>query len=338
MFQRRRARILLAVLVVAALVLITVDFRAGEDGPLDRVRGGLSTVLRPFQDGVATIVQPFTNAGSNISELFTIRSDNQRLNQQLDRLQERRRSLADLERENAELRGLLALHDREQLDTVAARAIALAPSNFEWTITIDVGSDDGVEPYMPVINGDGLVGRVSQVEPHASRVLLAIDPTFSAAVRTSASGEIGTIDGRGGDPLLFRALDPDAELGPGDELVTSSYRNGVFPAGIPVGTIVEVDETSSRLSRQATVLPFVDFTRLHHVLVVRSAEVDELAPFDDALLPDLDPPPGAPGTDDDDADGGSGEEGPTGEDAPDTPSGEDDAVGATALPRSGAPT
>jgi rod shape-determining protein MreC len=309
-YQRRRARILLAVLVVAALVLITVDFRSGEDGPIDRLRGVASTVFRPFQDGVSTIVAPISNVGSNISELFSIRADNHRLREQVDRLQERRRSVTDLERENAQLRELLALHERDEMETVAARVVALAPSNFEWTLTIDVGAEHGVEPYMPVISGQGLVGRVYQVEPHASRVLLAIDPTFSAAVRTADTGEVGTIDGRGGEPMSFRALDPDAELEPGDEVVTSSYEGGVFPGGIPVGTIAEVDEDSSRLAREATVWPYVDFTRLHHVMVLLHREVEDLAPFDDADLPDLLPLPD--------------EDPPDGEDAPDGEEGEDE--------------
>lgn len=325
MYQRRRARILLAVLVLVALALITIDFRADADGPLDRLRGVASSVLRPFQDGVSTIVRPIGNLGSNVSELFSIRSDNHRLREQVDQLQQRRRSVTDLERENEELRALLGLHDRDEMETVPARTVALAPSNFEWTITIDVGSDDGVEPFMPVINGHGLVGRVYQVEANASRVLLTIDPTFSAAVRTASTGEVGTLDGRGGEPLRFRALDPDAEIEPGEEIVTSGYRGGVFPAGIPIGTVSEVDETASRLAREASVNPYVDFTRLGHVLVIVHAPVDELPPFDDAELPDLDPPATDPddAVDGDEADVGDDEDETDTDDA-DTDADDDD--------------
>ena len=297
MYQRRRARLLLIVLIIGALVLVTVDFRSGQDGGdgmLDRVRGTVTTVFRPVQDGLATLVRPLGNAASSVTDLFSVRAENQQLRQRLERLEERRRSTTDLERENAELRELLGLRDRSGLETVAARTVALAPSNFEWTITVDVGRNDGIERNMPVISGDGLVGRVIQVEANAARVLLAIDPNFGAAARVADTGEVGRVVGRGADPMLFTPLDPDAELSEGDELVTSSYDGGIYPGGIPIGSVGEVGDAATRLVREAQIRPFVDFTRLHHVLVVVSAPVEDLPPLqtpdDDAFTPpDVDP-------------------------------------------------
>ena len=280
MFQRRRAGILLAVIVFASLVLITFDFRGDDEGPLERLRGGVATVLQPIQDGVTTLVTPLGDAADRIGELFRIRTENQQLRERLAELEERTTARVDLERENRELRELLEIADRTELDTVAARVIALAPSNFEWTVTIDVGTDDGVERGMPVISGDGLVGRVIQSSTGASRVLLAIDPNFAAAARTARVGEVGTITGRGSDPILLRLLDPDADVEPGDEIVTASYDRGVFPAGIPVGEVREVVDGQGRLYREAQVSPYVDFSRLHHVMVVRTDEVSPLPPFE----------------------------------------------------------
>jgi rod shape-determining protein MreC len=178
------------------------------------------------------------------------------------------------------------MRDRGQLETIAARTVALGPSNFEWTITIDVGSDDGVRRDMPVVNGDGLVGRVIQVTPNASRVLLTIDPNFGAAARVARHGETGYIDGRGGEPMVFRPLDPEIDIEVGDEIVTSSYQGGIFPGGLRIGTVSVVDDGSNRLAREVQVQPFVDFTRLHHVLVVINAPVDEIPPMTES--PDVD--------------------------------------------------
>jgi rod shape-determining protein MreC len=278
--QQRRARVLLTVLLLTALVLITVDFRGGDDGPVDRLRSGVTVIMRPIQDGVAVLVRPFSDLGSGVRDVVSTRAENQRLREEITILEQRRSSSTDLERENAELRNLLTMRDRTELETVTARTVALAPSSFEWTITIDVGSVDGIERDMPVLDGDGLVGRVIQVTPNASRVLLSIDPNFSAASRTARTGEIGPIDGRGGDPMVMRPLDPDADVEVGDEVVTSSYEGGVFPAGIPIGTVSEVVETGSRLTREVLVSPFVDFTRLDHVLVILTGGVQELPPFE----------------------------------------------------------
>ena len=292
MFQRRRARLLLAVLVLVAFALVTIDFRGGEDSPLERLRGGATAVLRPVQDGVDRLVRPFTDGAGTVRDLVAVRAENRELRERVAVLEERRRVAEDLERENAELRDLLAIADRTTLDTVTARVVALAPSNFEWTITVDVGSDDGVARGMPVLDGDGLVGRVIQVTPSASRVLLAIDPSFSAAARSATSGEVGVLDGRGGDPMVFRLLDPLATVEVGDPVVTSSFQGGVFPAGIPIGTVSAVGARTSPLVQEVQVNPYVDFTRLHHVLVVFSVGLDEIPPFEDTEGLEFQRPPG----------------------------------------------
>ena len=284
MFQRRRARLVLILLIVSALVLVTVDFRASEeegDGALDRVRGVVTTVFRPIQDGLTTLVRPLGDAASSVTEVFSLRSENERLRAQVESLSERHRSVDDLERENAELRELLAIGDRGQLETVTARTVALGPSYFEWTVTIDVGTDDGVRRGMPVINGDGLVGRVFQTTPSASRVLLAIDPNFFAASRIVEVGEVGNLNGRGGDPMLFNPIEPEAEIEVGDELVTSSYDGGSFPGGIPVGLVADVDATATGLTQEVQIRPFVNFTRLDHVLVVVQEPIEEIPPLDE---------------------------------------------------------
>jgi rod shape-determining protein MreC len=297
MYQRRKARVLLVVLIITALVLITVDFRSGGedgDGPLDRLRGVATAVVRPIQDGIATLVRPLGDAFGGVTDVFAVRAENERLQARLETLEQRTRSALDLERENSELRQLLEIRDRAELVTVGARTVALGASDFEWTITIDAGTDDGVERGMPVINGDGLVGRVVQTTSSASRVLLTIDPTFFASVRTSTTGETGTVQGRGGEPLVFAVTDPDADLEVGQELVTSAYSNGQYPEGIPIGTIAEVGESTTTLTRDVTVRPFVDFTRLHEVLVIIDAPVQPLPPFVDSddldvRIPDVEP-------------------------------------------------
>ena len=337
MFQRRRARVLLALVVVVAVALITLDFRSGEDGAPDRLRGVATAVLRPIQDGVGVLVRPFSDGAGSIGDLLGIRAENRELRDRVEVLEERRRVVEDLERENRELRALLDIADRTELPTVTARVVALAPSNFEWTITLDVGSDSGVERGMPVIDGDGLVGRVIQVTPRASRVLLAIDPSFSAAARSSRNGEVGVLDGRGGDPMVLRLLNPLARVEVGDAVTTSSYQGGVFPAGIPIGSVSAVTEGPGPLSRDVQVSPYVDFTRLHHVLVVFSTGIVDIPPFDgtEGLLFERPPVPsqldpgGAdddPDADDADADDAATEGGDDGED-----DGGDD--GAAAAPR-----
>lgn len=289
MYQRRRTRVVLAALVVASLGLITLHFRTGADGPLHAVRSTAVRTIEPAQAAVASVVGPLRGLADEITGLLDLRADNARLEQRMAELERRWQSLADLQRENGRLRELVGLRQRTGFDTVAATVVALAPSHFEWTATINAGSNAGVARDMPVVNGDGLVGRVIQVTPRAARVLLAIDPNFSAAVRDARLGETGPLHGQGADLMHFEPLDPNAAVEVGDEIVTSSYSDGIFPAGIPVGAIDEVVADDSLLSRSARVRPYVDFTRLEHVAVVQYAGGEPLPSVDPATAP-FDPP------------------------------------------------
>ena len=294
MYHRRRSRILLAVLILTALVLITVDFRGGEQGPMWRLRGLATTLFAPVQDGLATVLSPVSDAFASVGDLFRLRSENADLKARLDELSQRHRSFEDLERENEELRKLLAMKDRTGFDVLPAQVISLGPSNYEWTVTLDVGADDGVAKDMVVIDGDGLVGRVVQVTPNASRVLLAIDHNFSAASRDARMGETGPVDGRGGDLMVFHPLDPEATIRKGDQVVTAAYDNGLFPSGIPIGQVEDVGEATTLLNRDVLVRPYVDFTRLDHVLVVLHTPPSPVPSMDPGAQGDYTPPHFAP--------------------------------------------
>ncbi len=287
MFQRRRARILLVLFVVVALVLVTLDFRSEPTGDdlASRLRGAVGVVLGPVQNGLSTLVRPISSAASNVGELVEIRAENARLRAQLARTEERRLSYDDVVRENDELRAQLGFRDRNELDTVTAQVIAQGASNFEWTATLDVGTDDGVRPDMPVVNGEGLVGRVIATSPSTSRVLLTIDPNFGAAVRVAETGVIGSLAGDGNEPLIFEPLITDVGIEVGQELVTSSYLGGTYISGIPVGVVTRADVEDGQLSRTVDVLPFVDFSTLGLVSVVMTDPVEEVEPLE------LDPTP-----------------------------------------------
>lgn len=293
MFHRRRARILLAVSVVAALVLVTLDFRSDAPGDdlASNLRNGVGVVLGPLQDGLATVVRPVSSAAGNVGELLEIRAENARLRAQLARTEERRLSYDDVVRENNELRSQLDFRDRNELETVSAQVIAQGASNFEWTATLDVGSDDGIEPDMPVVNGDGLVGRVIATNASTSRVLLTIDPNFGAAVRVAETGVLGSLAGDGNEPLVFEPLITDVEIEVGHQLVTSSYVGGTYISGIPIGVVTRADVEEGQLTRTVDVLPFVDFSTLGIVSVVRTQPVDEGDPIELDPDPEFTPPP-----------------------------------------------
>jgi len=280
MSQRRVWGLFLG-LVLVALVLVTLDFR-DDGGVTDTARDVASIGFEPFERGLERAVSPLRRLGDGIRDLVATRAENQELRAEVEQLRERRRAVADLEREIAELRELLGYRAAAGLVTTSARVISVSPSNFEWTLTIDAGELAGVERGMAVVNGDGLVGRVLSTTATASRVLLLVDPNFSVAARTLGDASIGVIDGRGIESLRFDPLDPRAAAREGDEVVTATFPGSAIPAGIPVGRITSSGAGGSRLAAAYEVLPFVDVVRLDHVLVVLAPPAEAVPPFEDS--------------------------------------------------------
>jgi len=266
--RTRRARLLVAVLLSAAIVLVTIDFRTQGEGPLDAVGRGLMTVIGPIQDAVSKALRPVGNFLAGFTQVPSLKAEVERLQRDNALLQQRERQVNDVLHENEELRKLLGLGQRLDLKTVTARVSGVGPSNFENTVFIDRGSREGLRKDMPVISGSGLVGRVVETSAHAARVLLLIDPSSAVAARIASNGETGVIAGNGGDELRFDLFDAEAAVTVGDQVVTSGYSGGVYPAGIPIGTVVRLEPRGGALSRRVWLRPYVDFTSLDYLLVV----------------------------------------------------------------------
>ncbi|TQF05399.1 rod shape-determining protein MreC [Kitasatospora acidiphila] len=270
MRDTRESRLLLILLVAVAFALITVDIKGGESSPLNGARKTAAGLLGPAERGAAGAVDPIARTIRAIRDSGTMQ---QRLDQ--------------IGNENTELRQRLASSDMaagrtKQLDDLlrtagtggytikAAQVIAIgAAQGFSWTITIDAGSDDGVQRDMTVINGEGLVGRVTTVARTTATVLLATDPGFTAGTRMEGSGEIGFAAGQGASPMKVELLNGKAQVKPGDRLVTFGSQSGrPFVPGVPVGKVLQVQATPDALTKTVLVQPFVSFTRLDLVGVV----------------------------------------------------------------------
>ncbi|MFF1301740.1 rod shape-determining protein MreC [Streptomyces sp. NPDC058307] len=270
MRDTRESRLLLVLLIAVAFALITVDIRGGEDSPVDGARQGAATVFGPIENGVSAAVDPVGNAVS------AVRDSGERYDR-----------LAELTKENAALKARLGSDDRnssrlKQLDKMlkiagegqygikGAEVIAIgAAQGFSWTITIDVGVNDGIRRDMTVLNGDGLVGRVTTVGPNTATVLLANDPDFTVGTRMESTDELGFASGQGDRPLRVELLNGKAEIKKGDRLVTfGSQADRPFVPGVPVGVVSRVDPSGGDLTRTVYVTPYVSFTKLDIVGVV----------------------------------------------------------------------
>ncbi|WP_181765790.1 rod shape-determining protein MreC [Streptomyces albidus (ex Kaewkla and Franco 2022)] len=270
MRDTRESRLLLVLLIAIAFALITVDIRKGEQSPMDSARQVAASAFGPVENGVSAAVDPVGNSiaavrdsGVRHNRISRLEAENARLRQELGSDDRHRARSKELDR-------LLKTAGAGGYGLKGAQVIGIgAAQGFSWTVTIDAGTKDGLARDMTVINGDGLVGRVTTVGSSTATVLLANDPDFSVGTRMEKSSELGFATGRGGDAMTVQLLNGKSDVKKGDRIVTFGSRNNKpFVPGVPVGTVTKVDRTGGDLTRSVSVRPFVGFSKLDIVGVV----------------------------------------------------------------------
>jgi rod shape-determining protein MreC len=254
-------------LLVASLATITVDARGGDEGPLDDVGELFGGIVGPLQEGVSAIFRPVGNFFSNVFNAGSLAEQVEALTAENQRLGTLVQESSELRSENEEYAAILGIAEDEKLDVIGATVIGESPSNFEWAVSIDKGSVDGVEENMAVIGPSGLVGRVINVYETAALVMLIIDPDSKVSARLSTSRETGLIEGQREDPLEFSLIETETDIVSGEIVETSGYQldegyTGIYPPGIPIGVVDEVEPSEDGVTVRVTVRPNVDFSSL----------------------------------------------------------------------------
>ena len=272
--RERSTRLLVVALVVTSLMIITLDFRGGQRGPLAAAGRISLAIISPLQDGIAKVFRPIGTFFSNLAALGSLRSENARLRAELAELQGAQAQILEYEARIEELTGLLEFKEEFDLQTIGATVVSEVPSNFEASVTINRGAADGVELDMPVVAAEGLVGRVVQVADGWSKVLLLIDSDHAVHARLASTRATGILRGQRERDLRLDLILPGTPVQPGEQVVTSG-QDGVYPPGIGIGVVSQVMPNESALQEEILVRPNVDVSRLSDVLVVLSGGVLE---------------------------------------------------------------
>jgi rod shape-determining protein MreC len=272
--RTRSTRLLVVTLVLASLITITVDYRGGHGGPFEVAGRATQTVVSALQGAVSTVLRPVGSFFSGLAHIGSLQSTNKRLQARIQQLEQQQAHNISLERQNAELLALLKLQNALGMKGVAAVVIGQTVGNFEWAITINRGSSDGVKVDAPVVSGDGLVGHVVEVAPNSSIIQLVIDPDSAVAGRLSGSGQTGLIVGERNQDLQMQLVSPDAKVSPSEQIVTAGYmvpgqgQGSLYPPEIVIGTVSHVYQQNGGLTKIVAVRPAVDFSSLETVLVL----------------------------------------------------------------------
>jgi len=274
----RRRRALLVLLVVLSLLLLTAYFGEAPSGRLHSVQRGFLTVVSPIQDGANKALKPVRDLFGGIGDTFHAKSQRNELRKQVDKLH---RELVGDQAEKRSYRELLTVfHLDKQLSVanyrpVTATVVAKTPNIWYSTVTIDKGEAAGVRVNDPVINGEGLVGKVTQVASDGAQVSLITDSSVGVSARLGTSNATGIVQPKVGDPndLLLQYLPANTQANRGEWVVTSgtvaSHNDSLYPPGIPIGQVTTVNEESAYKS--VNVHPVANLHNLDVVQVLTSA-------------------------------------------------------------------
>jgi rod shape-determining protein MreC len=271
----RRRRAVLVALVALSLILLSAYFRESAGGGLHAIQRGFLTVISPIEDGANAVFSPVRSAFGSIGNALNAGSQTDKLRKQLAHAR------AQLIAYQAEARSYRELSSLGRLDTrlgvaayhpVSAVVVLQSPSLWNSTVIIDQGTPAGVQVDDPVIDGEGLVGKVSQAWADGAEVMLINDHEFGATARLNGGGAFGTVQPKVGDPdgLVLQYLPQNTAVNPGEYVVTagtvSSQGESLYPPGIPVGRVTSGNARSQYAS--VNVEPLVNLHNLSTVQVL----------------------------------------------------------------------
>lgn len=274
----RSTRLLVVALVSISLAVITLDYRQQDSGPLSVAGEAAKAFMAPMQEAVTAVTEPIGDFFTGLAHLPSLADDNERLREENAALSTKVQENANQQADYEAMLGLLELRGTLDPTAVAAHVIGNGVSNFEYTITIDKGSADGIEVRQPVATGSAdapmLVGRVVSVTPVSADVLLLIDRDHKVAATIGDTEEAGLVEGQGASDLRMSLVAPGTLIEGGEPVFTQGYeldrQSGLYPPNMLIGQVSRLVDSENETQQYVEVRPAVDFQTLQFVLVLRA--------------------------------------------------------------------
>jgi rod shape-determining protein MreC len=265
-----------------AVVLMAMDHRGNY---VPRVRSLAQYAVEPIYHLVEWPVKATHTVIDQFQSRHALRAENEQLAQRLLAQQGELQRLQTLEEENQRLRALFEGAESQPHEYRFAELVGVALDPFSHQVIIDRGSSDGVQPGQAVIDGQGVMGQVEDVQPHLSTVRLISDPSHALPVQISRSGLRTVAYGMGETAHLSLPNVPrEADVREGDLVVTSGLGNR-FPGGYPVAIVASVDREEGRTFARVEATPLAALDRGREVLLISMPGIP--ATMDEAeLTPD----------------------------------------------------
>lgn len=275
----------LVVFVAISLVLTVVGFQEGDGGVLHGVRSAVQVVATPVRAAGAAVCAPVAGLGNIFSNLTADSETLSELKAENESLKAQVAELAESEQTAENLAALLNVSTTYSLSSTAAHVVSQSSDSWSSTITIDKGSSSGLAVGMPVTSASGVIGQICECGPTSSTVRLISDESSGVSAMVQSSRAQGQLVGSPDGTLRLSLVRTDQQVAAGDMVVTSGL-GGVYPKGLPIGTVTNVTKSAGSLYYDITVEALASADNLEEVLVITSVTEDQKASAEDAAAAD----------------------------------------------------
>lgn len=276
MLLTKKNKLLRLLIIYVSISLLFLVLRTGQ--VVETGRALFLYILAPTPRIVSKLLNETGRIGEKVSRLVSAYEENKLLRERLNFLLREREKLQETILENKRLKGILNYREEAPYELLSARVIGWTPSLVPFALIIDKGINQGIEKDDPVVTWEekenledakmAVVGRINEVDPDISKVLLITDSNSELAAMVERSREKGVIAGTGGRFLLLKYLSPNADVEVGDLIITSGMGR-IFPAGLVIGSVEEVLSVVGGLEKRAKVVPVVNINKLEDVQIIK---------------------------------------------------------------------
>jgi len=249
------------------LVLFLISSDSGQQSAWNPAGQLVMEIAAPFQHITKKIVNTVEGFWLDYFYLVNVRQENSELRTTADKLKIENSRYRELLSTHFRLQELLQFKQATDHPVLAVQVIGLDPTGWFKSVIINKGKKAGLELNMPVVNAEGVIGRIVSCSPNYAKVLLVIDQNSAVDCLVQRSRDRGMVIGLSTESCKLNYVVKSSDVVIGDIVVTSGLA-GVFPKGIPVGEIFNVEDVSGNLFKNIDIRPAVDFSKVEEVLVI----------------------------------------------------------------------
>jgi rod shape-determining protein MreC len=274
----RRRRAVLGGFIALSIAILTVYFGESGGGVLHTLQRGAQETFAPVETGATKALKPFRDFFAWAGDTIDAKDQNAELKNEVERLRSDLATAQTSLRDANQLKAIRELHQENYFPTatqpVTARVIAKSPTVWYSSVKIDKGSNDGVRVNQPVIAAGGLAGKVISATGGTAEVRLITDGESGVSAQVFPQGVTGIVRPQVGDPddLLLENVESGRRVTERTLVITSGFTSSkgesLFPRGIPIGRVTEVDFDELETYQRAHVKPFADLRRIDLVQVL----------------------------------------------------------------------